>query len=78
MNFKLCFIFILFFVFLVFPLDSIAQCSMCRAVAESSYAGGSNTGKGLNDAILYLMSLPYLVFLIAGFVVYKKFVAQRS
>lgn len=36
-----------------------AQCSMCRASAQTG-DGGSKAG-GLNDAILYLMAVPYLL-----------------
>lgn len=43
-----------------------AQCSMCRAVAET----GNGTGKagGLNDAIIYLMIAPYIIL----FVFFRK------
>jgi hypothetical protein len=39
-----------------------AQCSMCRAVAESNINDDSRqVGKGLNTGILYLMAVPYLL-----------------
>ncbi len=39
-----------------------AQCSMCRAVAESNINDDSRqVGKGLNKGILYLMAIPYLL-----------------
>ena len=28
---------------------------------------------GLNDGIIYLMAIPYIVVVIMGFIVYKKF-----
>jgi hypothetical protein len=44
------------------PFDVDAQCAMCKAVATSSIDGGQNdVGKGLNNGILYLMTIPYLI-----------------
>jgi hypothetical protein len=50
------------FIFLLTAnLSSFAQCAMCKAVAQS----GSNTvSGGLNNAILYLMAVPYLLLII--------------
>lgn len=49
-----------------------AQCSMCRAVAGSGNLAdeGFTPGRGLNDAILYLMAMPYtfaLIFVLVFF-----------
>jgi len=57
---------VLFFVlFLGLSLDmSWAQCSMCRAVLESEQ--GQQTAKGINDGILYLMAIPYVLVGIVG------------
>ena len=49
-----------------------AQCSMCRCVAESNLEAGEKRGKGLNTGILYLMSVPYVMAGVAGFVWWKK------
>jgi len=48
-----------------------AQCSMCRAVLESEK--GMSTAKGINDGILYLMSLPYILVFIVGYMVYRTY-----
>ena len=64
--------FILFTVLLIASLDVSAQCSMCRLMAESSYQGGSDIGKGLNDGIAYIMGIPYVLLLIGGYVLFKK------
>lgn len=48
-----------------------AQCSMCRAVAESSQQGGSAIAEGLNDGILYLMIFPYIILGTLGVLFYK-------
>lgn len=48
-----------------------AQCAMCRAVLESEE--GQETAKGINDGIIYLMAIPYLLIGGLGFLIYKKF-----
>lgn len=49
-----------------------AQCSMCRRVAESNIEGGEKKGRGLNTGILYLMSVPYLMGGVAGYIWWKN------
>ena len=53
------------------PFWSQAQCSMCRAVAESSQQGGSPIAEGLNDGILYLMAIPYVLLATLGILIYR-------
>lgn len=48
-----------------------AQCAMCKAVAETSHNGGSSVADGLNYGIVYLMTIPYLLMGVVGFVVYR-------
>lgn len=55
--------------FLLFPEQAEAQCSMCRAVLESEE--GQATAKGINDGIVYLMAMPYILVAGVGFVVYR-------
>ena len=60
------------FIFIVFILSSSeinGQCSMCRAVIESEE--GQKTAKGINNGILYLMAIPYLLVGIVGWKVYR-------
>jgi len=47
------------------------QCVMCKAVAEDSAAEGA-VGRGINQGILYIMAVPYLLLGIFGYLVYKK------
>jgi hypothetical protein len=47
-----------------------AQCAMCRAVLESE--AGQQTAKGVNDGIVYLMIIPYVLVAGVAFVVYKQ------
>lgn len=48
------------YIFLIFvTLSAQAQCAMCRAVLESE--AGQTTAKGVNDGIVYLMLIPYIL-----------------
>ncbi|CAN5169870.1 hypothetical protein BH09BAC5_BH09BAC5_19710 [soil metagenome] len=50
--------------FLILHVSASAQCAMCRAVAESSSSNGQKVGGGLNHAILYLMTVPYILLIL--------------
>jgi hypothetical protein len=53
--------------------DVEAQCAMCRATVENNVSSGeSRVGAGLNSGILYLMSMPYLIFVVIGYFWYKN------
>ena len=56
------------------PEMTDAQCSMCRAVTESNqHADDAFTvGNGLNNAIIYLMFMPYILAAIFGYAFYGK------
>jgi hypothetical protein len=63
---------IVFFLFaLAFVLQTNAQCAMCRAVLESEE--GQGVSKGINDGIIYLMAIPYILVFGVGFVIYWKY-----
>ena len=47
--------------------QALAQCPMCKAAAESSLKEGDTTALGLNTGILLLLSMPYLLAGIVGF-----------
>jgi hypothetical protein len=47
------------------------QCVMCKAVAEDSAAQGA-VGRGINQGILYIMAVPYILLGVFGYLVYKK------
>jgi hypothetical protein len=44
-----------------------SQCAMCKAVVESDLAAGGTAGKGINEGILYLMVIPYLLMGTVGY-----------
>lgn len=60
---------ILLSVFLV-PSFATAQCAMCRAALQSSDNGIQ--AEAVNDGIVYLMIIPYLLVAVVGFVIYKS------
>lgn len=69
---KIAFVFLSLFYF----LEANAQCAMCRAVLESEE--GQATAKGVNNGIIYLMSIPYILIGGIGFVIYWKFFRTKK
>ncbi|MBC9794845.1 hypothetical protein [Sinomicrobium weinanense] len=63
--------YIFIFIFLLAVLPAEAQCAMCRAVLESGE--GQEAARGINNGIVYLMAIPYILMGILGFFVYRKF-----
>ena len=56
---------------LVFFLKTNAQCAMCRAVLENEE--GQAAAKGINDGIVYLMAIPYILFFGVAYFLYRKY-----
>ena len=60
---------ILFMFSSVLTFEANAQCAMCRRVAQTNYdqqdqvakAKEMKRGRSLNNGILYLLSIPYLI-----------------
>lgn len=50
---------------------SYAQCAMCRAVLETEQ--GQGAAEGINNGIVYLMIIPYILVFGVGYIIYKKF-----
>lgn len=62
---------LLLIIALFMPVEVWAQgCSMCKAVVEGETGafGGEAMGRGLNNGILYLMAIPYLLL----FMLFRK------
>ena len=57
-------IFTIIILLLLLNISAQAQCAMCRAVAESGSTNGQNIGGGLNNGILYLMAVPYILLIL--------------
>ena len=51
------------------------QCAMCRAVLETG--ADAQTAKSLNDGIIYLMVVPYILVGVVGYVVYQQFYKKK-
>lgn len=64
---------VLFGVFLLssffFPFFSHAQCAMCRAALEGD--GNVAQAKAINDGIVYLMIIPYILVIVGGYAIYR-------
>ena len=61
---------ILFFLFsFCFSINTNAQCAMCRAALESE--GNQTKAQAVNDGIVYLMAIPYILAIIVGYAVYR-------
>lgn len=50
-----------------------AQCAMCSLNAENTAQDDSSKGKGLNDGILFLLSMPFVIGAGMGLLWYKRF-----
>ena len=64
--------FALVLILIIISADLAAQCPMCKIAAESNLENGGTAGKGLNNGILYMLSLPYVLIGLLGFVWYKN------
>ncbi len=67
-------VFVLFTLLITFKTS--AQCAMCRAVLESEQ--GQNTAEGINNGIVYLMAIPYILIAGLGYFIYRKFYALKK
>lgn len=48
---------------------------MCRAVLESEE--GQTAAKGINNGIVYLMAIPYILVFGIGYFVYRKYFKSK-
>jgi len=68
---KLRYILPLLFI-LTINTSGYSQCSMCRAVAETGAKDeAKRVGRGLNNGILYLLAMPYIIGGVA-FYIWRK------
>lgn len=61
---------------LLFSTSVDAQCAMCRAVLESEE--GQKTAKGINNGIVYLMIIPYVLIATVGYFIYRNKKKSKS
>lgn len=69
---KVAFLFLLLFGF----IQSNAQCAMCRAVLESEES--QSAAEGINDGILFLMVIPYLLVGTMGYFIYRTYYKAKK
>ena len=70
---------VLILVFFMIQFSSFAQCAMCRASVENNVSNGETTiGAGLNNGILYLFVMPYLMAAVIGFFWYRAAKKRKS
>lgn len=57
-------------------ISANAQCAMCRA----ALAGDSNIKKAeaVNDGIVFLMIVPYLLVAIIGYLIYRMYQSKKK
>ena len=68
---------IVFFLLSIFLfVSSNAQCAMCRAVLESEE--GQGAAEGINDGIVFLMAIPYILVFGIGYIVYYNFYRTKK
>jgi hypothetical protein len=61
---------------LALPIITSAQCAMCRASLESE--GNTTKAAALNDGIVYLMIVPYLLVGVVAYIVYSMFYKKKN
>jgi hypothetical protein len=55
-------------------ISTFAQCAMCKAVVEND----TSMAKGVNDGILYLMAVPYILMLVIGYFIYNHYKKTKT
>lgn len=58
-----------------FSLSINAQCAMCRAALEGE--GNVKKAEAVNDGIVYLMLIPYILVGLIGFAVYRIYKKKK-
>lgn len=66
---------LLIFIFFI-TLNMGAQCAMCRAVLESEE--NQTVAEGINDGIVYLMVIPYILVAGLGYFIYRKYYTLKK
>lgn len=58
-----------------YSLNITAQCAMCRASLESN--GDISQAEAVNDGIVYLMAIPYILVAVIGIFIYRMYYAKK-
>ena len=65
-----------FIIFSLFSVSANAQCAMFRAALTSE--GNTTKAAAINDGIVYLMAIPYILVAIIGYIVYRMKIKKAS
>lgn len=68
------FIFVVFM--LLFNFLTYAQCAMCRASLEGE--GNAKKAEAVNDGIVYLMVIPYILAGFVAIIIYKMYSKRKK
>lgn len=64
MKSRILFLIVIIAILVIFSEAVLAQgCSQCRLGPASNLDAGGNVARGINSGILYLMLIPYLLFM---------------
>ncbi len=58
-----------------FSLSMTAQCAMCRASLESE--GNKVRVEAVNDGIVLLMAVPYIIVGLIGYAIYRMYIKKN-
>jgi len=58
------------------PYASFSQCAMCRASLESE--GNKTKVEAVNDGIVFLMAVPYILAAVVGFAIYRMYYKKKK
>lgn len=67
---------VLLIAYCLMPIASFSQCAMCRASLESE--GNKTKVQAVNDGIVFLMAIPYIIVAVIGFAIYKMYYKKLS
>ena len=62
---------LLLIAYFLMPFASFSQCAMCRAALESE--GNKTKVEAVNDGIVFLMAVPYIIVAVIGFAIYRMY-----
>lgn len=67
---------LLFFALCLMSYTSFSQCAMCRASLESE--GNKTRVEAVNDGIVLLMAVPYIIAALLGFAIYRMYFRKTN
>ena len=53
-------------------VDVLAQCPMCKTSLEEARKNGTQVGSTLNNGILYLLAIPYMIAMVFGYIYWRN------